>query len=193
MVYRLGTLEVDPDNFLLTENGEAISVEPLVFDLIVYLIRNRDRLITRQELFDEIWPGRVVSDTSLSNHIKSARKALRDDGQAQKFIKTVHGRGYRFVGDIQTTEPQPVRSDRKAAGQRLLLVTAAIVFLAVLAGRLLFFAPDRPIESIAVLPLTNLSNDPAQSYFVEGMQDALITRLSRITELRVISKTSTGS
>jgi len=191
MIYRLGTIEVDPDNFLLKENGEAVAVEPLVFDLIVYLIKNRDRLITRRELFDEIWPGRVVSDTSLSNHIKSARKALRDDGQSQKFIKTVHGRGYRFVGDVQTVEPQPVRSDRKATGGRLLLIAAAIVFLAAIAGPLLLITPDRPIESIAVLPLTNLSNDPAQSYFVEGMQDALITRLSRITELRVISKTST--
>ncbi len=191
MIYRLGTIEVDPETFLLTDKGETIAVEPLVFELIVYLIENRDRLLTREELFEKIWPGRVVSDTSLSNHIKSARKALRDDGHTQKYIKTVHGRGYRFVGDVDTVDTRPVEPGGKASRVRLLLIAAVFVVLAVIAGRQLFVAPEKTIESIAVLPLTNLSDDPAQDYFVEGMQDALITRLSRTTDLRVISKTST--
>ena len=194
MIYRLGAIEIDTVNFVLTRNGRQVAVEPLVFDLIAYLVRNRDRLLTRDELLDEIWPGRVVSDTSLSNHIKSARKALGDDGQAQKIIKTIHGRGYRFVGEIEaitnpdSTDAQRLPGRRRTLGFALILVALVVVALA---GRNVFFGPEEKIESVAVLPLTNLSNDPAQNYFVEGMQDALITRLSRLTELRVISKTST--
>lgn len=208
MTYRLGSIDVDPANFLLTENGETISVEPLVFDLIVFLIENRDRLLTREEILDKIWAGKVVSDTSLSNHIKSARKALGDDGQRQQFIKTIHGRGYRFVAEIEEVGGQDIaeknattvhpRSDRQTSGsarKRLVIYTASVLLLitigVTIGSRILFFGPDEVIKSIAVLPLQNLSNDPAQKYFVEGMQDALITRLSRATELRVISKTST--
>ena len=204
MFYRLGTIEVDPANFVLTDSGKIVSVEPLVFDLIVCLIENRGRLLTRQELIDKIWGGRIVSDTSLSNHIKSARKALGDDGHTQRFIKTIHGRGYRFVGEIEevasqggtekTAATSHRRSERRmheSLRKRFVMVAAALVLLVAIGSRIAFFGPDEAIESIAVLPLQNLSNDPAQKYFVEGMQDALISRLSRITGLRVISKTST--
>ena len=204
MIYRVGSVEVDPANFLLTEDGNTAPVEPLVFDLIVYLIENRDRVLTRQELLDNIWTGRIVSDTSLSNHIKSARKALGDDGQRQEFIKTVHGRGYRFVAETeeiagqgaseQTVATDTGRHNRRTHGsarKRALVYAVSLSLLIAIGARILFFPPDGAIESIAVLPLKDLSNDPAQKYFVEGMQDALITRLSQMTELRVISKTST--
>jgi len=204
MIYRSGTAEIDPANFLLSRDGRNIPVEPLVFDLIVYLLENRNRVLTRQELLDNLWAGRIVADTSLSNHIKSARQALGDDGQRQAVIKTIHGRGYKFVGPVdeiasglltEETEPAQVGlSDRRSPG--LALKIALVLFLAALlaivaGGRNLIFPADEAIESLAVLPLKDLSDDPAQKYFVEGMQDALITRLSRTTELRVISKTST--
>ncbi len=200
MIYRLGTIEVDSAKFLLTADGETVSVEPLVFDLIVYLLENRDRVLTRQELLDNIWPGKIVSDTSLSNHIKSARKALGDDGHEQRVIRTVHGRGYRLVADVdEIAKRQSTREDARTTGRRVgaprrkrLAVYAAIILLIVpVASFFLMSGREAPVESIAVLPLKNLSNDPEQQYFAEGIQDALITRLSRVTDLRVISKTST--
>ncbi len=200
MIYRVGSAAIDPANFLLTRDGESVPVEPLVFDLIVYLLENRDRLLTRQELLDNIWAGRVVSDTTLSNHVKSARQALGDDGQRQAVIKTIHGRGYRFVADVEEVaareaagQPAEGRSGLPASRsmQILVMVLAVAALLAIVAGgRNLIFPPEEVIESLAVLPLKDLSDDPAQKYFVEGMQDALITRLSQTTELRVISKTS---
>ena len=204
MIYRAGSVEIDPANFSLTTGGKTISVEPLVFDLIVYLIENRDRVLTRQELLDKLWAGRIVSDTSLSNHVKSARKALGDSGQRQEFIKTIHGRGYRFVGDVEEAAghdvpEQGVAADRRVPEQqtdgssrkRVLFAAATVLLIIVIGGSALIFPSDDAIESIAVLPLKDLSSDPAQKYFVEGMQDALITRLSRTTDLRIISKTST--
>ncbi len=204
MTYRLGNIEVDPGNFLLLKDGETVSIEPLVFDLIVYLIEHRDRMLTRQELFDEIWAGKIVSDTSLSNHIKSARKALGDDGQRQAIIKTVHGRGYRFVAEVQEVASQDAadkvvamddrqtdRQPQASARKRWFVLATFVLLIVAVSGPNWFADTDEAIRSVAVLPLKNLSNDPAQKYFVEGMQDALITRLSRMTELRVISKTST--
>jgi TolB-like protein/DNA-binding winged helix-turn-helix (wHTH) protein/Flp pilus assembly protein TadD len=204
MIYRAGSVEIDPANFSLTKGGKSISVEPLVFDLIVYLVENRDRVLTRQELLDTLWAGRIVSDTSLSNHVKSARKALGDDGQRQEFIKTIHSRGYRFVAKIEeavshdasehgvSADPGlPVQKTDGSSPKRGLFFAATVLLIIAIGSSAMFFRSDDGIESIAVLPLKDLSSDPAQKYFVEGMQDALITRLSRTTDLRVISKTST--
>lgn len=204
MTYRVDSVEVDPANFALTKDGEAVAVEPLVFDLIVCLIENRERVVTRQELLDTIWQGRIVSDTTLSNHIKSARQALGDDGQRQEIIKTIHGRGYRFVADVEDTPggaaerrfavAGSTRRDQRPAGfsrRPAIMVAAALLAIVAAGSAVLLFRADDTIESVAVLPLQDLSDDPAQKYFVEGMQDALITRLSRVTDLRVISKTST--
>ena len=99
MIYQLGNIQIDTTQFKVMADGRPIPVEPKVFDLIIYLITHRDVVITRDELFSKIWKGRAVSDTTLSNHIKSARKVLGDDGDLQKVIKTVRGRGYQFVGD----------------------------------------------------------------------------------------------
>ncbi len=84
-------------------DGNTIAVEPQVFNVIVYLIENNHRVVSRQELLDNIWKERVVSDSSITNHIKSARKALNDDGLKQNIIKTVHGRGYQFVCKLENT------------------------------------------------------------------------------------------
>ncbi|MDY0874226.1 alpha/beta fold hydrolase [Dongia rigui] len=93
--------EVDLAAFELRRNGTLCPVEPQVFDLIAYLIRHPDRLISKDELIAGVWHGRIVSDAALASRIKSARRALGDDGEQQRLIRTVHGRGIRFVGDIQ--------------------------------------------------------------------------------------------
>ena len=92
MIFNVGGVELDTELFSVTREGQPVSVEPKVFDLLVFLIRHRDRLITRDQLFDELWPDRVVSDNVLSNEIKLARAVLGDDGNQQKYIRTVRGR-----------------------------------------------------------------------------------------------------
>ena len=101
MIYRFGDCEVDTRLLELRRAGEAHAMDPLGFDLLVYLIENRDRVLTRDELLDALWPGKVVTDSALSSRLKSVRSAVGDSGAAQKVIKTVHGRGYRFVADLR--------------------------------------------------------------------------------------------
>ena len=101
MLYQFNNREVDVDSYQIRVEGKALSVEPKVFDLILYLITHRDRIISRDELFENIWAGKIVSDTSLSNHIKSARKVLGDNGDLQFIIKTVRSRGYQFIAILE--------------------------------------------------------------------------------------------
>jgi len=108
MTYEFNNLKIDTEKFVLFVNDKEQSVEPQVFNLILYLVKNRDRIVSRDELLDNIWEGRIVSDTSVSNSIKSARKALGDDGVKQQVIKTIHSRGYQFVADTQNTQESTV-------------------------------------------------------------------------------------
>ena len=100
MLYRFNDIEINLEQYEIRDQDKILSVEPKVFDLIVYLIEHRVRIISRDELFEQVWQGRTVSDTSLSNHIKSARKLLGDSGELQQVIKTVRSRGYQFIADI---------------------------------------------------------------------------------------------
>ena len=103
MIYRFNTIELDSENFRLLVDNKETSVEPQVFNLIVLLIENKERIVSRDFILDQIWKGRVVSDTSINNHIKSARKVLGDDGSKQQVIKTIHSRGYQFISQIIET------------------------------------------------------------------------------------------
>src|SRR5512141_3157323 len=93
MAYRIGAFVVDPDRDRSTHGHVAVAVEPKVFDLLVHLIRHRDRVLTREELFEAIWEGRPVSDATLSNPVKNARRALGDNGELQETIQTLRARG----------------------------------------------------------------------------------------------------
>jgi DNA-binding winged helix-turn-helix (wHTH) protein/TolB-like protein/tetratricopeptide (TPR) repeat protein len=106
MKYQVATFEIDTEQFQISCADKVLAVEPKVFDLIVYLIQNRKRLVSRDELFEQVWQGRDVSDTTLSNHIKSARKIFGDDGEQQQVIKTLRGRGYQFIAEV--TRPMPI-------------------------------------------------------------------------------------
>jgi pimeloyl-ACP methyl ester carboxylesterase/DNA-binding winged helix-turn-helix (wHTH) protein len=107
MVARFGEFELDQDRFELRRNGEPVLVEPQVFDVLVHLLSNRDRLVTKDELLDEVWGTRFVTESSLTTRIKAARRAVGDDGQRQAVIRTVHGRGYRFVADVEDIDGRP--------------------------------------------------------------------------------------
>jgi DNA-binding winged helix-turn-helix (wHTH) protein len=101
MKYRVDNRTIDTALFRISCDGRDVPAEPRVFDLLVYLLRHRDRVISRDELFREVWGGRNVTDTTLSNHVKVARKILGDDGERQRVILTVRGRGYQFIAPVE--------------------------------------------------------------------------------------------
>ena len=101
MLYRFGPFVLDLARFELRADGEPCRVEPQVFSLIALLVENRERLVSRDEIIEKIWDGRIVSDAAISSRIKSARQALGDDGKAQRYIRTIHNQGLRFVAPVQ--------------------------------------------------------------------------------------------
>jgi len=116
MGIRVGDLLLDARRFEVSRAGEALSAEPQVLAVLFHLLANRDRLVTKDELVEVVWNGRAISDSALSSRIKSARQLLGDDGDRQHFIRTVHGRGFRFVAPVEETlspgNDKPIRSDR---------------------------------------------------------------------------------
>ncbi len=100
MVYRFEPFELDGEGYSLTRGGRRIPVEPLVFDLLIFLVQNRWRVTSRSEMLDTLWSGKVVSDACLSNAVNSARKALGDSAVSPLFIRTIRGRGYRFIAEV---------------------------------------------------------------------------------------------
>ena len=112
VTFRFGDVEVDPARFEVRRAGATTPVEPQVFDLLLYLITHRDRVVTKAELLDNLWGDRFVSESALTSRIKAARKAVGDDGREQRVVRTVHGRGYRFVADLAAA---PVAATEAAA------------------------------------------------------------------------------
>ena len=100
VIYRFDQYTLDTDRYRLESDGKEIALEPLVFDLLLYLIDRRDRVVSREELLDNLWKGKVVTDAALGARLKDARKAIRDSGSQQAMIKTFHGRGYQFIADV---------------------------------------------------------------------------------------------
>src|SRR5688572_31835151 len=100
MKYQIAEYLIDTARYRISSGDAPIPAEPKVFDLLVYLLLHRDRVVTREELFREVWDGREVSDATLSNHVKSARKILGDSGELQSTILTIRGRGYQFIAPV---------------------------------------------------------------------------------------------
>ncbi|MDZ7678496.1 MAG: alpha/beta fold hydrolase [Acidimicrobiales bacterium] len=107
MIWRFGQREIDAERFELRCSGTAVAVEPQVLDVLIHLAAHHDRVVTKEELLDEVWGDRFVSEATLTSRIKDARRAVEDDGRRQEVIRTVHGRGYQFVAPL---EPRPSRS-----------------------------------------------------------------------------------
>jgi len=194
-IYRFDDFLVDPDTWKLCRNGDEVHVEPIVLKLLIHLIAHRDRLVTRQELMDTVWGDTVISEAALSKAVARLRKALEDDSTTPHFLETVHSKGYRFVAEVEEREGYLAPSQTTALRRGLLLGAAAIVVLGLLAVLWVRAPWDDPrveeIGSLAVLPLSNLTGDLAQDYYVDGLQDILITELSQIRDLRVTSRQST--
>ena len=98
---QFGEYEIDLAAFELRRGGQPCAVEPQVLELLAYLVRNAGRLVTKADLIEHVWDGRIVSDSTLASRVKSARRAIGDDGEQQRLIKTVHSRGVRFVGEVR--------------------------------------------------------------------------------------------
>ena len=163
---------LDPDRRELTRGSEAVALGPQVFDLLVHLVHNRERVVTKDDLIEVVWGGRIVSESTLTSHINAVRKALGDSGREQRLIRTIARKGYRFVGELR--EADALESADPASRHESLARALAL--------------PDRP--SIAVLPFLNLSGDPSQDYFVDGVVEDIIAALSRISWLFVIGRNS---
>src|SRR5262245_39459619 len=173
LLYLFEDYALDTDRRELRRGGGLLSVEPKVFDLLLHLIGNRERVISKDDLIGAVWNGRIVSESTLTSCINAARSAIGDSGEAQRLIKTLPRKGVRFVATVQEekspadlTPPHiPVESPRPA-----------------------LTLPDKP--SVAVLPFTNMSGDAEQEYFADGITDDIITELSQFSELFVIARNS---
>jgi TolB-like protein len=168
--YFFDSYVIDMDRRELCRATEAIALEPKVFDLLEYLIRNRGRVVTRDDLIKSIWGGRIVSESALTTRINAARRGIGDNGAEQRLIKTLPRKGFRFVGSV--------REEQSAANQEAAIEAA---------NPPAAFA-RRP--SIAVLPFDNLSGDPEQAYFADGMVDEIITGLAKTSWLFVVARNS---
>lgn len=170
---------LDVDRRELRRGVQLISLEPQVFDLLVYLVNNRDRVVSKDDLIEGVWDGRIVSESTLTSRITAVRKAVADSGNEQRLIRTVPRKGIRFVGDVRT-DTQPVAGAKGAAP-----ITTDIMAKPTAPPHAV---PDRP--SIAVLPFQNMSGDPEQEYFADGVVEDIITALSRMRWLFVIARNS---
>ena len=200
-VYEFADFELDPTNKTLLRNGIAVPLTPKVFDTLVLLVENSGRLVEKDEFAQKLWPGTFVEDAALAENISRLRRAL-GEGDGQRLIVTVPKHGYRFSGGVKRVVPaggeaSAARVNAVQPSPRFrfrLALLAGVVALVAGAGYLYWtrsnHASTAPIYSLAVLPLENLSHDPEQEYFADGMTDDLITHLAKISSLRVISRTS---
>lgn len=143
MQYKFNNITLDTEKFVIWSNDKEAAVEPQVFNLIVFLIQNKDRIVSRNELLNQVWQGRVVSDTSINNNIKSARKVLGDDGTKQHTIKTIHSRGYQFVAAVKTGDASATATKSKSRSNQSLVFL--IVGISILAFLLLYFWKQKQI------------------------------------------------
>jgi TolB-like protein len=164
--------KLDANRRELSCRGRQVPIEPQVFDLLLYLLENRDRVVSKDDLYDNIWEGRIVSESTLTSRINAARKAVGDSGRDQLLVRTIARKGFRFVGDVRLDQ-----SEMKPAENAVHLSNHDNL------------SPlDRP--AIAVLPFTNMSDNPEQEYFSDGISENILTALSKLRWFYVIARNS---
>ena len=156
MVLAFGQYRLDIERRELRCGADLADLEPKAFDLLVFLVQNCDRVVSKDDLLQALWQGRIVSELALTTRINAVRRAVGDDGRAQRLIRTFTRKGIRFVGEVTQV------ADRSL--------------------------PNKP--SIAVLPFQNLSGDPEQDYFADGMVEEITTAIARCPGLFVIARNS---
>jgi TolB-like protein/cytochrome c-type biogenesis protein CcmH/NrfG len=169
---------LDAERRELVSAGESVPIEPQVFDVLLYLLEHRGRVVGKDELFDKVWDGRIVSESTLTSRINAVRRAINDTGKDQRLLRTVARKGFRFVGDVTVEQPAaaPIPSPDRSANQEGASPRLALPVL------------DR--AAIAVLPFSNLSGEPEQEYFSDGISEDIITALSKLRWFYVIARNS---
>ena len=179
---------IDVDSCLLLKAGKKVPLGPRPFEVLLYLVENRGRVVGKQELFEKIWGTDFVTDAALTQVVKEIRCVLEDDAHSPRYIRTVHRKGYQFVA--------PLSDGTRVAKRGLRMLQFALVISAVgfLILAIFFWVkptePQYPPNSIVVLPFVNMSSDPEQEYFSDGISEELLNLLAKIPELRVISRSS---
>jgi TolB-like protein/DNA-binding winged helix-turn-helix (wHTH) protein/Tfp pilus assembly protein PilF len=214
--YKFGDFELDCARYQLRRQGKTVKLERIPMELLILLAEGEGHVISRQAIIDRLWGKDVFVDTEhgINTAVRKIRAALREDGERPRFVQTVQGKGYRLVSDGENENdgtkpasdvqpPTPVRDPAAGArgGRRWLVVATAAALLGLTIGlfgfnvggirdRVYGRTPRPRIQSVAVLPLANLSGDASQDYFADGLTDELITMLARYSTLRVVSRTS---
>jgi len=176
MIYLFEGYALDVERQELRRGLDLLPLEPQVLDLLQYLVRNRDHVVSKDELIAAVWHGRVISESALSSRITAVRQAVGDSGERQRLVRTISRKGFRFVGEVE--EKQTSESERSVSAPPQVVVQATSTLL----------LPDKP--SIAVLPFQNLSGDIEQEYFADGVVEDIISALSRKRWLFVIARNS---
>lgn len=169
--YLFEEFELDTDRRELYRGADVLPVAPQVFDLLEYLVRHRERVVSKDDLINAVWKGRVVSDAALTTRLNVARNAIGDGGDKQRLIKTLPRKGFRFVGTVQEAQRLAVEPVSSAHSRDTKPTPNSA-----------------PRLSIVVLPFVNLSGDPEQDYFVDGVTETLTTDLSRISGAFIIAR-----
>jgi TolB-like protein len=168
--YLFEDYSLDTDRRELRRTADVVPTAPQVFDLLDYLIRHRERVVSKDDLISAIWNGRIVSDAALTTRLNAARSAINDTGEKQRLIKTLPRKGFRFVGTVQEAQ---MRSPVSSAAQNGDTAPSPL---------------SAPHLSIVVLPFANIGDDPEQAYFADGVTESLTTDLSRISGSFVIGR-----
>ena len=170
MQFHFSGLVLDLARRELHSDGALVVLEPRVFDLLIYLVRSRDRVVSKDDLIEHVWSGRIVSDAAIDTAVKTARQAVGDSGAAQRVIRTIPRKGLRFIAEVRQAEG--LVPDTAAAAAMPPALTP----------------PDKP--SIAVLSFANMSSDPEQEFFSDGIAEDIITSLSHYPSLFVVARNS---
>jgi TolB-like protein/DNA-binding winged helix-turn-helix (wHTH) protein len=207
VIYRFDRFWIDDADFRLYMEETPVALEPKALRVLLYLVENRNRLVRKRELLDQIWGDANVAESTLTRSIGLLRKTLEDDSRNPRYIETVPTVGFRFIARVDF-DSQPsltiypaspadapdssvsstVRSQRRNV--LVLVVGCVLLVLSIWLFLRSRHMPEHPIRALAVLPFENLSNDPDQDYFVQGMTDELTTTLARVPNLTVISRNS---
>jgi adenylate cyclase len=153
MLLAFGDHQLDIARRELRCGAEPVELEPKAFDLLVFLVQNRDRVVGKDDLLQGVWGGRIVSESALTTRINAVRRALGDDGATQRLVRTITRKGFRFIGEVAEVLDPPAPAEGDPPNRRPAFA-------------------DKP--SIAVLPFQNLSADPEQEFFADGIAEDVI-------------------